>query len=141
MSPTPAPKGTTTSSRRLVRTEPPPPVRIVHLGLGAFFRAHLAWYTQHAPDAGQWGIAAFTGRTATAAREIAAQDGLYTLVTRGARGDATEIIRSVAAVHASTDHDAFLRYLRDPAVAVLSLTVTEAGYCTSCAWWARPRPG
>ena len=131
MSPTPAPKGTTTSSHRLVRTEPPPPVRIVHLGLGAFFRAHLAWYTQHAPDAGQWGIAAFTGRTATAAREIAAQDGLYTLVTRGARGDTTEIIRSVAAVHASTDHDAFLRYLRDPAVAVLSLTVTEAGYCTS----------
>ena len=41
---------------------PAAPVRIVHLGLGNFFRAHQAWYTEHAPDAAEWGIAAFTGR-------------------------------------------------------------------------------
>ena len=39
------------------------PVRLVHLGLGGFFRAHQAWYTGAAPDAEQWGIAAFTGRS------------------------------------------------------------------------------
>ena len=39
------------------------PVRIVHLGLGNFFRAHQAWYTDNASDAAEWGIAAFTGRS------------------------------------------------------------------------------
>ena len=41
------------------------PVRLVHLGLGNFFRAHQAWYTDRAPDAAEWGIAAFTGRSPT----------------------------------------------------------------------------
>ena len=60
-----------------------PPVRIAHLGLGGFFRAHQAWYTGAAPDAADWGIAAFTGRSRTLADELSAQAGLYTLVTRG----------------------------------------------------------
>ncbi|MEP7024383.1 MAG: hypothetical protein ABJB47_11400 [Actinomycetota bacterium] len=51
------------------------PVRRVHLGLGNFFRAHQAWYTEHAMDAEQWGIAAFTGRSASLAHALAAQDG------------------------------------------------------------------
>ena len=62
-----------------------PPVRLVHLGLGNFFRAHQAWYTDRAPDADDWGIAAFTGRCAELADALTAQDGLYTLVTRGRR--------------------------------------------------------
>ena len=41
---------------------------LVHLGLGNFFRAHQAWYTDRAPDAAEWGIAAFTGRERTARR-------------------------------------------------------------------------
>ena len=40
------------------------PVRLVHLGLGNFFRAHPCWYTGHAADAAHWGFAAFTGRAA-----------------------------------------------------------------------------
>ena len=44
------------------------PVRLVHLGLGNFFRAHQAWYTDRAPDAADWGIAAFTGRSARPGR-------------------------------------------------------------------------
>ena len=43
------------------------PVRIVHLGLGAFHRSHQAWYTHQAGDAADWGIAAFTGRRPDAA--------------------------------------------------------------------------
>lgn len=61
-----------------------PPVRLIHLGLGNFFRAHQAWYTEHAPDADEWGIAAFSGRSRTLADELTAQEGLYTLVTRAA---------------------------------------------------------
>jgi fructuronate reductase len=66
---------------RLHRTTPAPPVRAVHLGLGAFFRAHQAWYTDRASDGAEWGIAAFTGRRPDLADALRGQDGLYTLVT------------------------------------------------------------
>ncbi|MGW6130959.1 mannitol dehydrogenase family protein [Cellulomonas sp. NPDC055163] len=107
---------------------PAAPVRIVHLGLGNFFRAHQAWYTEHAPDADAWGIAAFTGRSAAAAEALAPQDGLYTLVTRAAGGDTFEVVSSVSAVHAAADHEAWLGYWAAPETAVVTLTVTEAGY-------------
>lgn len=103
-------------------------MRHVHLGLGNFFRAHQAWYTAHAPDADGWGIAAFTGRRRDVADALAVQDGLYTLVTRGPDGDRFEVVPTLSAVHAAADHDAYLARLADPAVAVLTLTVTEAGY-------------
>ena len=57
------------------------PVRTVHLGLGNFFRAHSAWYTEHTSS--DWGIAAFSGRSDTHVAELAAQDCLYTLVVQG----------------------------------------------------------
>ena len=44
--------------------------RIVHLGLGGFFRAHQAWYTGAAPDADRWGITAFTGRSPALAEAL-----------------------------------------------------------------------
>ncbi|MGY1602619.1 mannitol dehydrogenase family protein [Geodermatophilus sp. SYSU D00815] len=108
------------------RTSAAPPVRAVHLGLGSFFRAHQAWYTDRAGDG--WGIAAFTGRRPDLARALAAQDGLYTLVTRGAGGDAFDVVRSVARAHAADEHDAWLAHLASPDVRVVTLTVTEAGY-------------
>ena len=104
------------------------PVRIVHLGLGNFHRAHQAWYTANAPDAADWGIAAFTGRRPDTADDLGPQDGLYTLITRGAEGDAFEVLGTVAAVHPATDHEAYLELLRRPEVAVVTITVTEAGY-------------
>lgn len=120
-------------SRQLRRTAPAPPVRVVHLGLGGFFRAHQAWYTHHSPDAAEWGIAAFAGRSAALAEALAAQDGRYTLVTRAADGDRFEVVDSVSAAHAAADHEAWLGYLASPDLAVVTLTVTEAGY--------RPGPG
>ncbi|WP_420113676.1 mannitol dehydrogenase family protein [Pseudactinotalea sp.] len=104
------------------------PVRIVHLGVGNFYRAHAAWYTHQAPDAAEWGIAAFTGRRPDAAEALAPQDGLYTLITKGPDGDTTDVIGSIVAVHRSDEHEAYLGYLENPAIAVVSLTVTEAGY-------------
>jgi len=104
------------------------PVRIVHVGLGNFFRAHQAWYTDQAPDAADWGIAAFTGRSPAMADALTPQDGLYTLITRAADGDSFDVISSVSAVHASADHDAWLGYWSSPELAVVTLTVTEAGY-------------
>ncbi len=115
-------------SRVLPDTPAAPPVRLVHLGLGNFHRAHQAWYTAHAPDGPQWGIAAFTGRRPDAADALAPQDGLYTLITRTAEGDTFEVVGAVAAVHPATDHDQLLGYLRRPEVAVITITVTEVGY-------------
>ncbi|MFJ2029187.1 mannitol dehydrogenase family protein [Streptosporangium sp. NPDC087985] len=115
-------------SRATVADQGAAPVRIVHLGLGNFFRAHQAWYTARASDAKEWGIAAFTGRSASLADALAPQDGLYTLVTRGSDGDQFEVIGSVSAVHPAGDHAAWLDYLRSTEISIITLTVTEAGY-------------
>src|SRR5690242_11335438 len=80
-----------------------PPLRMVHLGLGNFHRAHQAWYTAKAPDGDGWGIAAFTGRRPDLADQLAPQDGLYTLITRSADGDAFEVLGGVSAVHPASD--------------------------------------
>lgn len=105
-----------------------PPVRIVHLGIGNFARSHQAWYTSHAPDAADWGISGFTGRRADAARALAPQDGLYTLITRAAEGDRFELIEALAEVHDAQDHETFLGQLAAPTTSLVTITVTEAGY-------------
>ncbi|MGW4947365.1 mannitol dehydrogenase family protein [Actinoplanes sp. NPDC004185] len=105
-----------------------PPVRIVHLGLGGFFRAHQAWYTGAAADAAEWGIAAFTGRSPELADRLAAQDGRYTLIVRGPEHDELAVQTAVVAAHPGTDVPAWCGYLSRPEVAVVTLTVTEAGY-------------
>lgn len=113
---------------RGVDARPAAPVRILHLGVGNFFRAHQAWYTDQASDAAQWGIAAFTGRSPAIADALTPQDGLYTLLTRGADGDEATVIASLSAVHAAADHAAWLGYWCSPALALVTLTITEAGY-------------
>jgi fructuronate reductase len=105
-----------------------PPIRLVHLGLGNFFRAHQAWYTDHSRDAAGWGYAAFAGRSAGLAARLSAQDGLYTAITRAADGDRFDVIASLVAAHAADDQQAWLRYLRSPQLSVVTTTVTEAGY-------------
>jgi fructuronate reductase len=118
-------------SRRLERGRdgrPAAPVRVVHLGLGNFFRAHAAWYTEHAADRADWGIAAFTGRSPATAVALAGQDALYTLLVRGRDGSRPEVVSSLSAVHPAADLTALRGYFATPEVAVVTLTVTEAGY-------------
>jgi fructuronate reductase len=105
-----------------------PPTRLVHLGLGNFFRAHQAWYTQHAEDGTAWPYAAFTGRSPDLADALAAQGGRYTLLTRGAEADRFEVIDRIAAAHPAAAHGRWLAELASPEVAVVTITVTEAAY-------------
>lgn len=105
-----------------------PPVRIVHIGLGAFHRAHQAWYTAQMDKSRDWGIAAFTGRDAAAAERLSAQDGLYTLVTRGPDGDRFEVVTSIVEAHDGADLDWLTHHIAGAATAIISLTITEAGY-------------
>jgi fructuronate reductase len=115
-------------SRSLPDTPVAAPVRIVHLGVGNFHRAHQAWYTAHSPDADQWGIAAFTGRRTDMADALKPQDGLYTLITRGSEGDSFELIGALSAVHGAVEHETYLDYLSRAEVAIITITVTEAAY-------------
>ena len=101
---------------------------MVHLGVGNFFRAHAAWYTEHAKDAADWGYAAFTGRSPAVAETLAGQDGLYTLLVHGPEGPRPEVISSLSAVHPADDLAALRGYFADPLLALVTITVTEAGY-------------
>ncbi len=108
------------------------PVRLAHLGLGAFHRAHQAWYTQVANDDAEvtdgWGIAAFTGRTPDTAAVLAAQDDVYTLIVRDNEADSARMIESISVAADGGDRELWRRTLADPSVVVVTLTITEAGY-------------
>lgn len=114
------------------RHHPAPPVRLVHLGLGAFARAHLLWFTEQAnasvPPGERWGVAGFTGRSPRVAETLATQRCLYTLVERGPDGDTAEQVESLVEAHDGTRGARWRALLARPEVGVLTLTVTEAGY-------------
>ena len=121
-------------SRRLTRADgrPKAPVRIVHLGLGNFFRAHTCWYTEHAPNSAQWGIAAFSGRTATHVDDLRSQGEVYALLVQGPRCSA-EIVSSLSAVHTAHELDAWRRYFSQPEVCLVTSSITEGGYLRDAA--------
>ncbi|MDQ0675115.1 fructuronate reductase [Pseudarthrobacter siccitolerans] len=113
---------------RALHPMPKAPVRIVHLGLGAFHRSHQAWYTQQASDAAEWGIAAFSGRRPDAADILAAQNGLFTLVQRSGKGDSFELVGSIAEAVDGADLRRLKELVASPQTSVVTLTITEAAY-------------
>lgn len=106
-------------------------VGIVHLGLGAFHRAHQAVYTDDvlARDP-RWGICGVSLKTPHATATLAAQEGLYTVLTKDEDGASARVIGALReTAFAGTDPDALARRIADPRVRALTLTVTEKGYC------------
>jgi mannitol 2-dehydrogenase len=106
--------------------------RILHVGVGGFHRAHLALYIHELAEAGSdWGIrgVGLLQQDVRMAMALAPQDHLYTLVERG-NGDArVQIVGSLIDYRLAHDHPAGAAALvADPGVAILSLTITEAGY-------------
>lgn len=114
----------------LTRTAPAPPARIVHIGLGAFSRSHIAWYTDRATDAAQWGISAYAGRSGALADALSGQDCLYTLIERSAEGDRPTVVSSIVAAQRGGDHETLIHELASSTTAIVTLTITEAGYRT-----------
>jgi fructuronate reductase len=102
---------------------------IVHLGIGAFHRAHQAVMTDDAlaHHGGDWRIIAVSLRSQEIAEKLNAQNGLYTLIERGASGTRARVVAAIQRVIAA-DTKATLRALCDPAIRVVTLTVTEKGY-------------
>jgi fructuronate reductase len=106
-------------------------IGIVHLGLGAFHRAHQAIYTDSAAARDpRWGICGVSLRTPHATRALAAQDGLYTALEKSASGTRARIVGSIReALFLGTDRERVVARIADPDVRVVTLTVTEKGYC------------
>lgn len=104
---------------------------ILHLGLGAFHRAHQAAYTDAALAAGggDWRIAAVSLRSTGLVDALGEQDGLYTLVERGAEGDRARVIAALSeTLAAARDIEPVLARFADPGVRLVTLTVTEKAY-------------
>lgn len=114
----------------LRRTTPAPKTGIVHLGLGAFFRAHGAVYIQEADGTGDWGILGVSLQRPDVRNALQPQDGLYTALELGPNGQTVQTVTSVTGVLvAPEDPQAVLAAMSDPAVRIVTLTVTEKGYC------------
>lgn len=104
---------------------------IVHLGIGAFHRAHQAVVVDDLLAADpSWGIVGASLRSPDTAAALNPQGGLYTLAVRA--GDQTDVrvVGSVLGVLTlPADRDKLLDLMSEPAVRIVSLTVTEKGYC------------
>ena len=105
---------------------------IVHLGLGAFHKAHQAVYTDDslAAHGGDWRIVGVSLRSAVAVEELRPQNGLFTVISAGAEGTSARVIGSVATAlaHAHGDDAAVRAALADPGTRIVTITVTEKGY-------------
>jgi fructuronate reductase len=105
---------------------------IVHFGIGAFHRAHQAWYTDLAMSAGDrdWGIVGVSLRSGEVAHQLNPQDGLYTVTERSGDGAMTRIVGAVRHVLvAPHEPEAVIAALAAPQTRIASFTITEKGYC------------
>ncbi len=106
-------------------------VGVVHLGLGAFHRAHQALYTEDAvrSQGGDWGILGASLRHAQVPDALAAQQQLYTAETLGSTSDYRIVAAIRASLTATTQRAQLLSALGSPRTHIVTLTVTEKGYC------------
>ncbi|MBN9142508.1 MAG: mannitol dehydrogenase family protein, partial [Novosphingobium sp.] len=107
-------------------------IGIVHFGLGAFTRAHQAWYTDRAMEGhnGDWLIAGISLRSPTVGEQLNPQDGLYTLAEKSGEGTKLRVIGSVAEVIVAPEKPSRIKALLSaPTTHIVTFTVTEKGYC------------
>ncbi|MBV8764824.1 MAG: mannitol dehydrogenase family protein [Hyphomicrobiales bacterium] len=105
---------------------------IVHLGVGAFHRAHQAIYVDDALAAGElrWGIVAASLRQPDTRDALSTQNNLYTLAANSAEGENLRVIGALRRVIVAPEHPAaLLAAMADPTIRIVTLTITEKGYC------------
>jgi fructuronate reductase len=108
-------------------------IGMAHLGVGAFHRCHQAEYTDDAIEAhgGGWGSVGINLRPPFLADSLGAQEGLYARRLRdGTNVDECRIIGCIrATIDAQDDSARAIAALADPRVKLVTLTITEKGYC------------
>lgn len=117
---------------RLSRTKLSPKAAIVHLGLGAFFRSHGALVIEDAMkfDGKDWGIVGVSLQSPRIRDSLLPQGNIYTAVELGPKGRKERVCKVLSStVFAPENPDALLEIMADPAIKIVSLTVTEKGYC------------
>ncbi|MBD9656899.1 mannitol dehydrogenase family protein [Pseudomonas sp. PDM12] len=109
---------------------------IAHIGVGGFHRAHQAIYTEallNRGEAREWGICGVGLRREDRAMQqaLAAQDHLYTMLVLGDEpGLEVRVVGAINGMLLAEDSPAALiDKLADPAIRIVSLTITEGGYC------------
>lgn len=120
-----------TSSTRPDYTPSEHDVGIVHIGIGAFHRAHQAVFTDSAitNSGGNWRIVGASLRSANVSKQLNPQNGLYTVIERSAGKVSANIIGAIKEVLNAKEHQAeLIDYLASPKIKIVSLTVTEKGY-------------
>jgi fructuronate reductase len=104
---------------------------VVHLGIGAFHRAHQAVVFDDLIRRGdhRWGVIGASLRSAEVRAQMAPQGGLYTLLVRDAQAQRARIIGAVKDVLVAPESPAALvEVLAGPDIHLVTLTVTEKGY-------------
>jgi len=104
---------------------------VVHLGVGAFHRAHQAVYLDDCLAAGQtqWGVVGASLRSTATRDALAPQDGLYTLAVQDPSGERLRIVGAILdLLVAPEDPAALVARMADPATRIVTLTVTEKAY-------------
>ncbi|WP_142846781.1 mannitol dehydrogenase family protein [Telmatospirillum sp. J64-1] len=106
---------------------------ILHLGTGAFHRGHQAVYADDLLRSGEtaWGITGLNVLPPDLTGAHAAQKGSYAVLARDGQGAEARAVSSLRAVHYRQDPNSGngLDLLADPAMALVTLTITEKGYC------------
>lgn len=104
---------------------------IVHIGIGAFHRAHQAVYLDDLlRDHPDWGVVGASLRRPDTKDALDPQDGLYTLAVRDASGTACRVIGSVLEViDANAERECLIDTMASAQIRIVSLTITEKGYC------------
>ncbi|MBU2865416.1 mannitol dehydrogenase family protein [Pacificibacter marinus] len=122
-----------TSLPRLRRTNADKPdVGIIHLGLGAFYRAHAAIYIAEAMEksGGDWGIVGVSLKSPNQRDKLVPQGCAYTALELAPTGPVPHHIEVVQDVLVAPENPtAVLDAMSDEAVKIVTLTVTEKGYC------------
>lgn len=104
---------------------------MVHLGLGAFHRAHQATFVDDCMKSGEteWGIVGASLRSADTRNALAPQDGLYTLSIVDGDGERLRVIGSLLeTLVAPDDPGVLLDVMSAPHIRIVTLTVTEKAY-------------
>ena len=117
---------------RLHHTPSTAPSGIVHLGLGAFFRAHGAIFVAEAMarSGGDWGITGVSLQSPGTRDKLRPQGWAYTALELGPQGETAQVVTILRDVLvAPEDPQAVLDAMAAPSVRIVSLTVTEKGYC------------
>lgn len=107
---------------------------IMHMSIGGFHRSHQAVYVDNLLAKGHknWGICAvgLMPQDKENIEKLQQQDNLYTVLERSAEADSARVVGSIIeTMHAPSSPQAVLDRLNDEDIKVLSLTVTEKGYC------------